>query len=221
VPESFTRPESFTNLTCPNCGGKLEVGDDRERFACGYCGREVAVEWRGGTVALKAITDSIQQLRTGAERTAAELALVRLQRELTDLEDRLSGLRGTAARLASAPPPSEEPQGWPWISSTILLVFAAATFFLSLASYGVANTFLGILVVTFLAAALSAAGKRGQRKQREALERLTSSKLALDAEIETVKHDITDRERQISYQKGIVSVPNSGKADAGRVVAPR
>ncbi len=137
------------------------------RFACGYCGREMALEFRGGTVASKAITESIQYLRTGAERTAAELALVRLQRELTDLEDRLSALRGKAARLPTGPPPSEEPQGWPWMSSTILLVFAAAAFFLSLASFGVANTFLGILVVTFLAAFLNAVGKRGQRKQRD------------------------------------------------------
>jgi ribosomal protein S27AE len=206
-------PDRFTSLTCPNCGGKLEVFDDMERFACGYCGREIAVEWRGGTVALKDLSEFIQHLQTGAERTAAELALVRLRQELSDLNDRVSGLQAKAARLPAAQPPSEEPQGWPWITSTILLVFAATAFFFSLASFGVANTFLGILAVTFLANALNAVGKRGQRKQREAFEGWTRSKQALDTEIETVKRDIADRARQISYQKGIVAVPNSGKAE--------
>jgi hypothetical protein len=164
-------------------------------------------------VALKTITESIQQLRTGAEKTAAELALTRLSWELSDLNDRLRGLQAEAARLPAAPPPSEEPQGWPWMSATILLVFAAAAFFFSLASFGVANTFLGILAVTFLANTLRAVGKRGQRKQREAFEACMLSKQALDKEIETVQRDIADREREISYQKGIVAVPNSRKAE--------
>ena len=44
----------FINLNCTNCGAKpLDVhdDDDMERFACGYCGTEIIVQRRGGTVA--------------------------------------------------------------------------------------------------------------------------------------------------------------------------
>ncbi len=30
----------FVTLSCPTCGGKLEITDNIERFACGYCGHE-------------------------------------------------------------------------------------------------------------------------------------------------------------------------------------
>ena len=42
--------DSFIKLSS-NCGAKLDVYDDMERFACGYCGTEIFVERRGGTVA--------------------------------------------------------------------------------------------------------------------------------------------------------------------------
>jgi hypothetical protein len=41
------------------------------------------VQRRGGTVALKAVTEAIKQVQVGTDKTAAELALVRLQNELS------------------------------------------------------------------------------------------------------------------------------------------
>jgi hypothetical protein len=52
------------------------------RFACGYCGTEQVVERKGGTVALKPITDAIARVQVGTDKTAAELALNRLPQEL-------------------------------------------------------------------------------------------------------------------------------------------
>ncbi len=80
--------ERFIPLTCQNCGGKLDVYDDMERFACGYCGAEMIVQRRGGTVALKKVTEAIKQVQVDTEKTAAELALVRLGKELTELTAR-------------------------------------------------------------------------------------------------------------------------------------
>jgi len=37
----------FVSLTCPSCNGKLQIGKDLDRFACGYCGTEFVVN-RGG-----------------------------------------------------------------------------------------------------------------------------------------------------------------------------
>ncbi len=32
----------FVSLTCPSCNGKLQIGKDLERFACGCCWRWVS-----------------------------------------------------------------------------------------------------------------------------------------------------------------------------------
>ena len=78
-------PDRFINLNCANCGGKLEVYDDMDRFACGYCGTEMLVRRRGGTVSLKAVAEAIENVRKGVDKTAAELAIVRLEKERSEL----------------------------------------------------------------------------------------------------------------------------------------
>ncbi len=78
--------DHFINLNCANCGAKLEIYDDMDHFACGYCGTEMLVQRRGGTVALRAVTEAIKKVQVGTDRTAAELALVRLGKELEQLK---------------------------------------------------------------------------------------------------------------------------------------
>jgi ribosomal protein S27E len=80
--------ERFVSLKCQSCGGQLNVYDDMRRFACGYCGTEMVVQRRGGTVALKSATEAIKQVQVGTDKTAAELALVRLNAELSKLTSR-------------------------------------------------------------------------------------------------------------------------------------
>src|SRR5690242_9904664 len=77
--------ENFVPLNCRNCGAKLDVFDDMDRFACGFCGTEMFVERRGGTVALKRVEAGIARVQAGTDRTAAELALVRLRQDLQRL----------------------------------------------------------------------------------------------------------------------------------------
>ena len=82
----------FVSLKCPSCAGKLDVYNDMERFACGYCGAEALVDRRGGSVSLKSLTAVIENVQRGTDKTAAELALIRLQKELVELQDQLPGL---------------------------------------------------------------------------------------------------------------------------------
>jgi ribosomal protein S27E len=78
-------PEEFIKLKCQNCGGNLDVYGDMERFACAYCGTEMIVQRRGGTVALKLVQEAIKKVQVGTDKTMAELALVRLNDELKPL----------------------------------------------------------------------------------------------------------------------------------------
>jgi ribosomal protein S27AE len=79
---NMTGQLKIVNLKCANCGGALEISGDMQRFACGYCGSEQIVERRGGTIALRLVVDAVACVQVGTDKTAAELALVRLDKEL-------------------------------------------------------------------------------------------------------------------------------------------
>lgn len=81
------------SLSCASCGSNLEVTADIDRFACGYCGASQVVQRVGGTISLKLVTDAIRLVQAGTDRTAAELALKRLNDELQDLEQEFHSLR--------------------------------------------------------------------------------------------------------------------------------
>lgn len=69
-------------MKCTSCGGALEVGPEMESFSCGYCGTPLQVERKGGTVALKMVAEGLRAVQAGTDKTAAELALKRLDGEL-------------------------------------------------------------------------------------------------------------------------------------------
>ena len=77
--------EDFVTLTCPNCGGKLEITNDIERFACAFCGQEHIVKRGGGIISLKPIANDVRGIKIGVDKTAAELAIVRLTKEINRL----------------------------------------------------------------------------------------------------------------------------------------
>lgn len=77
-------PVKFVPLSCQNCGGKLEVYEDMTRFACAHCGSEMIAEHRGSTVILKSVQEAIQKVQSGTEKTAAEVAIVRLRQEISE-----------------------------------------------------------------------------------------------------------------------------------------
>ena len=76
----------LVSLTCPSCGGKLEITNDLERFACGYCGIEHIVRRGGGVVSLRPVVEGLKGVQVSANRTAAELAIQRLKSEIGELE---------------------------------------------------------------------------------------------------------------------------------------
>ena len=93
-------------LKCPSCGADLEISAEMDTFYCGYCGTRQMVQRRGGTVSLKLVGEAIARVQVGTDRTAAELALVRLRDELVSLQSKQQQLRVhqsvEKARLAEA-----------------------------------------------------------------------------------------------------------------------
>ena len=77
-------------LECPKCGARLEVTPDLETFACGHCGASVRVRRSGGTISIERIEARLSNLERNTDRTAAELAIVRHEKDLARIEDELS-----------------------------------------------------------------------------------------------------------------------------------
>ena len=76
----------FLTLSCPSCGGKLQIPNDIERFACGYCGKEHIVRRGGGIVTLSPVVEGLKRIQKGTDKTASELAIVRLSSEIPEIE---------------------------------------------------------------------------------------------------------------------------------------
>ena len=86
-------------LSCPNCGARLEITKDVDRFACAYCGMEHLVHRGGTVVSLTPAVEDLRSVKDGIDKTAAELAIKRLREELTELQ-----ARGDALKLSKRRP---------------------------------------------------------------------------------------------------------------------
>jgi hypothetical protein len=88
---------SIVTLSCPSCNGKLQITQNIDRFACGYCGTEFLVDRGGGIVSLAPVLEGLNRVERGVDRTASELAIARLQKEIAPLvEQRRSTSRQSA-----------------------------------------------------------------------------------------------------------------------------
>jgi len=98
----------FITLTCPQCGGKLQITNDIDRFACQYCGAEHIVRRGGGIVSLAPVMEKLQGIEQGisqvitevgrveksSSKAAAELAINRIRGEIIEAEAELERLKG-------------------------------------------------------------------------------------------------------------------------------
>jgi ribosomal protein S27AE len=92
--------DNFITLTCPTCGGKLQITSDIERFVCGHCGNEHIIKRAGGIISLTPVVEELKKVGVSVDKTASELAINRLQREINELDSR------SKAIIASHPMPS-------------------------------------------------------------------------------------------------------------------
>jgi len=84
--------KDFVILTCPSCGGKLQITSDIERFVCANCGNEHLVQRSGGIISLVPLVAELRKVRDGVDKTASELAIKRLREEISVLEPELEDL---------------------------------------------------------------------------------------------------------------------------------
>lgn len=117
----------FLEMKCASCGASLQIGPDIDHFSCAYCGTALVVRRSGGAIVLR-LVDAIKNVQSGTDRTAAELALVRLKSELAEIDLTLAN-----------------PSAWPTITIEKLPAgnLIARTVFL-------VSSFFAVLMVVFL-----------------------------------------------------------------------
>jgi ribosomal protein S27E len=164
-----TMSPEFLTLKCPTCGANLDVYPDMEQFTCGFCGTTVRVQRRGGTIALNAIEGAIRRVQAGTDKTAAELALPRLAKEL----DQALGAKSKLANDGCG------------VGCLVFIAGFGGTALLTSAAgeAGAAILMIGLLATFFLAAFTSV--------------RLRGDSTAVDAQIESLKDQIR-RNREIA-----------------------
>ncbi|MGB7115540.1 MAG: hypothetical protein WBD56_05305 [Anaerolineales bacterium] len=76
----------YVTLTCPSCGSKLTITEEIDRFACIHCGDEHIVNRGDGIVSISSIVEGLEKVQRGTGKTASELAINRLNKEIAELK---------------------------------------------------------------------------------------------------------------------------------------
>jgi ribosomal protein S27E len=117
----------FITLSCPNCGGKLEITPDMERFACKFCSTEHLVRRTGGAVSLAPVVEGLKRVETkfdqvlsGSDRIAAEQTIQRLKNETGSLEQKIREKQATLVSIT--------PRKGLYTLGVLLMAFAVIAF---------------------------------------------------------------------------------------------
>lgn len=111
-------------------------------FACGHCGNEHIVHREGGAIYLAPMAQDVRQIRVGVDKTAAELAVARLTKEMAELE-----------AMAAANNARQEKE---WIAPSLLeqslpYVMGFSVFFLC---FGLSDPRVGLLIAVVVGGSL-------------------------------------------------------------------
>ena len=160
----------FVSLDCASCKGKLEIYEDMERFTCGYCGAELAVQRRGGTVVLHVVEAESRKTRIDTNKIPEELDLIHLKEEVETLSRRRELIQKEKA----------ERQKWGFVIGAALLLVGFLAVRFGRFGMGLSLLMAGILTINFI-----------RRKDKTVLVDVRE----LDLKIDVLNGRIQDRER--------------------------
>ncbi len=195
-------------MKCPGCGAGLQISPTMESFACGYCGTSIRAVREGGTVAL--VAEAIARIQTGTNKTAAELALVRLKDDLKTNNLSIEQMKATE-------PPTFVPEKFPlWsLQDTARLIWLVLLFLVGLAvffAYGLLDKNWWMLVLCFVALfSHFRQSHRAQLEKRNAFNRdsANNAKREFDRQMEELCTNRKSIEIQIEKNIAIVNSSSS------------
>ena len=186
----------FITLSCPSCGHKLQITDDIDRFACAACGNEHIVNRSGGIVTLKPVIDSIKSVQVGVDKTASELAIVRLKEEIKQIEIELANIPPSVSYGSDS-----DCLGWIFIIIMIFLVIVAIVINADIKYNPRPFTFvvIGAIVSFFIAIGIFSSNSRAKSRAQEEYER------KLNEKIQPIIDKLNAKKRELAAHQEIVS----------------
>ena len=160
----------FVTLTCPSCSGKLQINQVLQRFACSYCGTEFVVNRGGGVVSLAPVVEGLKRVEKGVDRTASELAIARLTKDISDIEDGLASVEAMRSKAKLKRTSWALPGGF-------FLVVGMVMFGVDSGASGIA-VLVVVASLAVLAYGLSGFAKKPISNEEQQLQRMLASKQA-------------------------------------------
>ena len=212
----------FVTLSCPSCGGKLQITSDVERFACAHCGKEHLVKRGGGIISIQPLMDGLVKVQAGVDKTASELAIVRLSKEIPALEkDRASKLGEFQAKsgyLLDLPVQIKKARAERLSAILRLGIFAAPTIVLGVLNVGILgesrDPFGFLCWVPFLLVILTQAPRLTsavrevnslERKLAQLSVEYPKQKEQFDLEIGAIESDLAKKKQELAEHQARVS----------------
>lgn len=91
----------FITLSCPSCGGKLNVTPDIERFACQFCGHEHIVRRSGGMVSLEPVIQVMKNIDSNINLVGVGVNKLGFSSEKQVAEQTINRLKGEIANISN------------------------------------------------------------------------------------------------------------------------
>jgi hypothetical protein len=183
-------PDSHTvTLKCSSCGAGLDITPDTDRLVCSFCGCHQKVVRSEGAVAELA-TEAVARVQRGTDKTAAELAVMRLRGEFAAIETERRRLIGEVlGRQVTVDNVKSRTVSWGWA----LLVVTTGIFFSS-AFFG--SRHYGISLLIIVPVILVAANNLNRRRRASDMQR------ELNAYTSRAKGELDERASRIKGQLG-------------------
>ena len=166
--------QDLLTLTCPTCGAKLKLANHINLLVCANCGNEHMVNRGDGAIYLVPMAEDMRHIRTGVDKTAAELAVARLQKEVEDI-----GLQFIRAEesdyVLQIPPSALEGLG---LGIVVTTPFVGLFFLFS--DMQIAAVICGVIFAVALLAVNHARGKRVSEAKRRKYLDLDNLQLSLN-----------------------------------------
>jgi len=206
----------FITLSCPSCGNKLQITEDIDRFACAAWGNEHIVNRSGGIVTLRPVIENIAKLQAGVDKTASDLAIVRLKQEILELDNEYNAAIFIAknaaivadrnAAIIAANEKSRTENEFPWGVIIALAVLLTAVL-LIIPNTRVLGVYIGIFTVLFsITTLITNSTKESDGNELEEPNILQNVELEkLEKEVMTLKSKLEGKKRELVEHQLIVS----------------
>jgi hypothetical protein len=192
--------KDLITLSCPSCGNKLQITSDIDRFACAACGNEYIVNRSDGIVSVKPVIDNLTKGLDEVDRTDSEIAIVRLNKEIDELE---KARRNVPPKMIAD---KSKPKNMGYI--TIVCIIGIITVSIS----GVSSSAIGFIVgllfcglgILFLVYSL----KQARKADESMAERTKIAYTEIDDELLRIDALIESKEKELAAHKYTVANHN-------------